>query len=38
MWIAAEFVDFSNPQSNPQTMMSCATSAYFGSPRGLALL
>jgi hypothetical protein len=35
MWIAAEFVDFSNPQSNPQTMMSCATSAYFGSPRGL---
>ena len=25
----------SNPQSNPQYMMSCATSAYFGSPRGL---
>src|SRR5579864_4943107 len=24
-----------NPQSNPQTMMSCATSAFFGSPRGL---
>jgi hypothetical protein len=35
MRIAAEFVDFFNPQSNPQTMMSCATSAYFGSPRGL---
>src|ERR1700730_15440261 len=25
----------SNPHSNPQCMMSCATSAYFGSPRGL---
>ena len=25
----------SNPQSNPQCMMSCTTSAYFGSPRGL---
>jgi hypothetical protein len=24
-----------NPQSNPQTMMCCTTSAYFGSPRGL---
>jgi hypothetical protein len=35
MRIATEFVDFFDPQSNPQTMMSCATSAYFGSPRGL---
>jgi hypothetical protein len=26
-------VIISNPQSNPQCMMSCATSAYFGSPR-----
>ncbi len=25
----------SNPHSNPQCMMSCATSAYVGSPRGL---
>src|SRR5882672_9227373 len=28
-------VIISNPQSDPQSMMSCATSAYFGSPRGL---
>jgi len=35
MRIATEFVDFFEPQSNPQTMMSCATSANFGSPRGL---
>src|SRR5258708_39241877 len=28
-------VFFSNPQSNPESMMSCTTSAYFGSPRGL---
>jgi hypothetical protein len=28
-------VIFSNPQSNPLSMMSCTTSAYFGSPRGL---
>src|SRR4029077_11040279 len=35
MRIAAEFVDFFDPQSNPQTMMSWATFAYFGSPRGL---
>src|ERR1700724_3715438 len=28
-------VIISNPQSNPQCMMSCTTSAYFGSPRGL---
>src|SRR6266481_4359095 len=28
-------VIISNPQSNPQSMMSCMTSAYFGSPRGL---
>jgi hypothetical protein len=25
----------SNPQSNPQGMVSCTTSAYFGNPRGL---
>src|ERR1700720_2709035 len=24
-----------NPQPNPQNAMSCTTSAYFGSPRGL---
>jgi hypothetical protein len=35
MWIATEFVAFFNPQSNPQHTMSCMTSAYFGSPRGL---
>ncbi len=35
MWIAAEFMEFFQPQSKPQTMMSGATSAYFGSPRGL---
>jgi hypothetical protein len=34
MLIATEFVEFFNPQSNPQTMMSRATSEYFGSPRG----
>jgi hypothetical protein len=28
-------VIISNLHSNPQCMMSCATSAYFGSPRGL---
>jgi len=27
MWIATEFVDLSNPQSNPQHTMSCTTSA-----------
>lgn len=26
---------FSNPQPNPQNLMSCTTSANFGSPRGL---
>jgi hypothetical protein len=25
---------FSNPQSNPQSVVSCTTSASFGSPRG----
>jgi hypothetical protein len=29
------FGTFSNPQPNPQQAMSCMTSAYFGSPRGL---
>jgi hypothetical protein len=24
-----------NPQPNPQNAMSCTTSAYYGSPRGL---
>jgi len=24
-----------NPQPNPQNAMSCTTSAYFGSPRGV---
>ena len=28
-------VIISNPHSNPQCMKSCATSAYFGSPRVL---
>src|SRR5258705_6583812 len=36
MWIAAEFMEFFQQQSKPQTMMSCASSAYFGSPCGLA--
>jgi|SRR5271165_6734210 len=26
---------FSNPQSNPQSGLSCTTSAYFGGPRAL---
>ena len=32
MWIATEFVEFFNPQSNPQHAMSWTTSAHSGSP------
>src|SRR6202035_5697723 len=34
-WMGATSVIISNPHSNPQSMMSCTASAYFGSPRGL---
>jgi hypothetical protein len=33
--IGAAAVIIPNPLSNPQSMMSYTTSAYFGSPRGL---
>jgi len=33
--MGATSVIISSPHSNPQCMMSCATSACFGSPRGL---
>ena len=32
-WLARS--EILNPQPNPQNAMSCTTSAYFGSPRGL---
>src|SRR4029077_9893216 len=35
LWLGATSVIISNPQSNPQCMMSCTTSACFGSPRSL---
>jgi len=31
----SEVVEFSNPQTNRQYMLSYMTSAQFGSPRGL---
>ena len=34
-WIDATSMVISNPHSNPQCVMSCMTSACFGSPRGL---
>src|SRR5467141_1653390 len=33
--MGATSVIISNPHSNPQSMMSCTASAYFGSPRSL---
>jgi len=32
---ATRFLDGANPQPNPQKVMSCMTSAYLDSPRGL---